>query len=325
MGTITTRTYGGGADGVSVDDLDSVSDLLESPSELVWIDLDDPTPEQINHLAAELGLHHLSVEDALDQHQRDKYVHYGSHVFLVCHAIELDVEQAELRIDELDLFAGERWLVSVHRGRGDLIERCVDRWGRSRELGAHGVGFAMYGLLDVVVDGYFDTIDQFETFYDDVADRVFAETPIEPSAHRQWFEMRKALNLFDRILGPLAEAMETIVEQDLERFQDDAAPYLRDIAGEVARASTEVDALRELVNHIVDANLLLRDYRQNQVMKKVTSWAAVIAVPTLITGWYGMNVPYPGSGETWGVIAAAALSLGCSGSLYLLFRRKSWL
>ena len=87
---------------MSKDDLDSVSDLLESPAELVWIDLDDPTPEQMQHLAAELGLHHLSVEDALDQHQRDKYVHYEQHVFLVCHAIELDVEQAELRIDELD-------------------------------------------------------------------------------------------------------------------------------------------------------------------------------------------------------------------------------
>ena len=91
------------------------------------------------------------------------------------------------------------------------------------------------------------------------------------------------------------------------------------------RASTEVDALRELVNHIVDANLLLRDYRQNQVMKKVTSWAAIIAVPTLVTGWYGMNVPYPGSGETWGVVASAAVAVGCSGGLYLLFRRKGWL
>jgi magnesium transporter len=303
MGSVTTRTFG----------------------ELVWTDLDDPTPEQLEQLAAELGLHHLSVEDALDRHQRDKYVHYEHHVFLVCHAIELDVGRAELRTDELDVFAGAQWLVTVHHGRGDLIERCVDRWERSRELGAHGVGFAVYCLLDVVVDGYFDTIDQFETYYDQVADRVFAETPIEPTAHRQWFEMRKALNTLDRILGPLAEAVRTIVDQDLSRFQDEAAPYLRDVAGEVTRASSEVDALRELVNHIVDANLLLRDFRQNVVMKKVTSWAAIIAVPTLVTGWYGMNVPYPGSGETWGVVAAAAVSAGCSGVLYVLFRRRGWL
>ena len=325
MGSITTRAFGDGPAVVAEDDLDAVSELVDGRHEVVWIDLDDPTAEQMQHLADELGLHHLSVEDALDQHQRDKYVHYEHHVFLVCHAIELDVEDAVLRTDELSVFAGERWLVTVHRGRGDLVEACVSRWGRSRELGAHGVGFAMYALLDVVVDGYFETIDRFETFYDDVADRVFAETPIEPHAHRQWFEMRKALNTFDRMLGPLAEGVGTIVGQDLARFHEDAAPYLRDVAGEVSRASTEVDALRELVNHIVDANLVLRDYRQNQVMKKVTSWAAIIAVPTLVTGWYGMNVPYPGSGETWGVAAAGAIAVGCSGGLYLLFRRKGWL
>ena len=118
--------------------------------------------------------------------------------------------------------------------------------------------------------------------------------------------MRKSLNQFDRIIGPLAEALETVVADDLDRFPDAAAPYLRDVAGEIGRASSEVDALRELVDHIVDANLVLRDYRQNVVMKKVTSWAAIIAVPTLITGFYGMNVPYPGSGETWGVVAATA-------------------
>ena len=116
-----------------------------------------------------------------------------------------------------------------------------------------------------------------------------------------------------------------MVADDLERFPDAASPYLRDVAGEIGRASSEVDALRELVDHIVDANLVLRDYRQNVVMKKVTSWAAIIAVPTLITGFYGMNVPYPGSGETWGVVAATGLAVGCSGSLYLLFRRKQWL
>ena len=325
MGSITTRAFGDGPAVVAKDDLDAVSELVDGRHEVVWIDLDDPSLEQMRHLAAELGLHHLSVEDALDQHQRDKYVHYEHHVFLVCHAIELDVEDAVLRTDELSVFAGERWLVTVHRGRADLVEACVARWGRSRELGAHGVGFALYALLDVVVDGYFETIDRFETFYDDVADRVFAESPIEPHAHRRWFEMRKALNTFDRILGPLAEGVGTIVEQDLARFHEDAAPYLRDVAGEVSRASTEVDALRELVNHIVDANLLLRDYRQNQVMKKVTSWAAIIAVPTLVTGWYGMNVPYPGSGETWGVAAAGVIAVGCSGGLYLLFRRKGWL
>ncbi len=327
MGSITTRMYERDAttDESTGIDLDAVSDALARECELVWIDMDDPDPTDLRRLAAELGLHHLSVEDALDPHQRDKYVHFEHHVFLVCHAIELDVEKAELLTTEIDTFIGERWIVTVHRGRNDLVEQVNERWDHKRQLGGRGVGFVLYALLSVVSDGYFDAIDQLEAYYDEAADRVFGESPIEPTEHRVWFEMRKALNQFDRIIGPLAEALETVVAQDLERYDDASEPYLRDVAGELARASTEVDSLRELVDHIVDANLVLRDYRQNLVMKKVTSWAAIIAVPTLVTGWYGMNVPYPGSGETWGVVTSTAVALGCSASLYALFKRKSWL
>ncbi|MET0145237.1 MAG: magnesium transporter CorA family protein [Ilumatobacteraceae bacterium] len=327
MGAITTRVYerDAAAEVSTGIDLEAVSDVLAGGCELVWIDMDDPDPPALRRLAEELGLHHLSVEDALDPHQRDKYVHYEHHVFLVCHAIDLDVEKAELVTAEIDTFIGDRWIVTVHRGRGDLMDRIVERWDRKRQMGGRSVGFILYGLLAVVSDGYFAAIDQFEEYYDDAGDRVFAERPIEPTEHRVWFEMRKALNAFDRIIRPLAEAVQTAVSQDLDRYDDAAEPYLRDAAGELARASTEVDSLRELVDHIVDANLVLRDYRQNLVMKKVTSWAAIIAVPTLVTGFYGMNVPYPGEGETWGVLASTAIALTFSGGLYALFKRKEWL
>jgi magnesium transporter len=137
--------------------------------------------------------------------------------------------------------------------------------------------------------------------------------------------MRRSLNHFRRTVVPLTEALESIADRDLERFSPTVAPYLRDIAGDASRLQSEVEALRDLVTQIVDVNITLRDFRQNTIMKKVTSWAAIIAVPTLVTGFYGMNVPYPGSGETWGVVTATAISLGASGSLYLLFRRRGWL
>jgi magnesium transporter len=137
--------------------------------------------------------------------------------------------------------------------------------------------------------------------------------------------MRRSLNQLDRIVRPLTEALRTVVDQDIERFAEESAPYLRDVEGELVRASAEVDALRELVEHLIAANLVLRDYRQNVVMKKVTSWAAIIAVPTLVTSYYGMNVPYPGSGQTWGVVASTAVGFGFSAVLYALFRRRGWL
>jgi len=325
MGSITTRSYQGDEERVTVDDLDAVSDLLAGGCDIVWIDLDDPTKDDLTRIADELGLHHLAVEDALESHQRDKYVHYEKHVFLVAHAVELDVEEADLRKFELDVFIGDRWLVTVSRGAERWIERVVARWDKARRVAGCRVGVAVYALLDVVVGGYFDTIDRFESFYDGAADQVFGEEPIEPAAHRHWFEMRRSLNLFDRIVRPLTDALGTVVGNDIDHFAPESAPYLRDVAGELARASAEVDALRELVEHLVDANLVLRDFRQNLVMKKVTSWAAIIAVPTLVTGWYGMNVPFPGSGEPWGVITSTAVAVGCSGALYGLFRRKGWL
>ena len=102
-------------------------------------------------------------------------------------------------------------------------------------------------------------------------------------------------------------------------------PYYQDVYDHILRVNESTDSLRDLVSTIVETNLSLRDYRQNQVMKKVTSWAAIIAVPTLITGWYGQNVPYPGSGETWGVVAGRRSSFGVSGGLFLVFRRRGWL
>jgi magnesium transporter len=325
MGSITTRSYSDHVERVTKDDLDPVSDLLAGGCDLVWIDIDEPSPDDLRRLADELGLHPLSVDDALDPHQRDKYVHYDRHVFLVAHGVELDVDAAELPTVELDVFIAERWLVTVRRGGDELIEEILARWQKARRLIGTQVGAAVYAILDVVVDGYFDAIDRFEAFYDDAADHVFGESPIEPKANRHWFEMRRALNQFDRIVGPLSEALVTVVAEDLPRFAPETGPYLRDVAGELNRASSEVDSLRELVDHLVEANLVLRDYRQNLVMKKVTSWAAIIAVPTLVTGWYGMNVPYPGEGQTWGVIASTAIAVSCSGGLYALFKRKGWL
>ncbi|MGI9029758.1 MAG: magnesium transporter CorA family protein [Ilumatobacteraceae bacterium] len=323
MGACRTHTFGGGG---LLDErgtaLDQVSELLQRDGSIVWIDLDDPSPDDLTLLAAELGLHQLSVEDALESHQR---VHYEHHVFLVCHAIAVDIEAVELDVVELDVFIGNRWFVTTRRGGDAVMDRVAQRWEQVRRTGGETVGFAIYALLDVVVDDYFATLDALEKYYHDASDRVFNEATIEPSEQRQWFEMRRALNQFQRTVGPLSDALDTVVARDLDRFEDAAAPYLRDVQGELARAASEVTGLQELVRHIVDMNLLLRDFRQNAVMKKVTSWAAIIAVPTLVTGWYGMNVPYPGSGEPWGVVSAAALALGCSGGLWVQFRRRGWL
>ena len=137
--------------------------------------------------------------------------------------------------------------------------------------------------------------------------------------------MRKALVRFHRLAVPLREAVSGLMRREDSAVSETMYPYFQDVYDHILRVSESTDALRDLVSTIVEANLSLRDYRQNLVMKKVTSWAAIVAVPTLITGYYGMNVPYPGFGRHWGVVVSSALMVVISTALYLSFRRREWL
>jgi magnesium transporter len=137
--------------------------------------------------------------------------------------------------------------------------------------------------------------------------------------------MRQALVRFHRLVTPMRETVSALMRREQDAVPDELRPYLQDVYDHILRVTESVSSQRDLVSTIVETNLTLRDYRLNQVMKKVTSWAAIIALPTLVTGYYGMNVPYPGFGDTWGFIVSVAIMLGASISLYFVFRRKDWL
>ena len=320
-----TRVYVKGvldAEGFPIVD---VSDHLAREDTVVWVDLCDPTKAQLDELADELGLHELAVEDALEPHQRPKLDHYASHKFLVCHAARFDRESSTLETTEIDAFVNERWLITVRKNEDFSMDRVKARWDRSPDLAVNGVSFLLYGMLDTVVDGYFTAVTGFDDFYDRVADELFAEKPLSPSEQQMWFSTRQALMQFRRLVDPMREAISGLMRREQDTIDEDMYPYYQDVYDHVIRVNESTDALRDLVSTLVETNLSLRDYRANQIMKLVTSWAAIIAVPTLITGWYGMNVPYPGSGETWGVWAAAGLVVALSAGLYVLFKRRNWL
>jgi magnesium transporter len=320
-----TRVYSNGvleSEGFPVSD---VSEHLSRADTVVWVDLCGPSKEQLHELASELGLHELAVEDALSPHQRPKVDHYESHLFLSAHAVRVDAESTELHKTEIDAFINERWLITVRKNDGFSIDAVTARWDRMRDLGKFGVGFLLYGLLDVVVDEYFEAIQVFDDFYDDVTEGIFSEQPLNPTEQRAWFDMRRALVSFHRLVVPMREAVSSLMRREQSVVAEGLYPYFQDVYDHILRVSESTDALRDLVGTIVETNLSLRDYRQNQVMKKVTSWAAIIAVPTLVTGFYGMNVPYPGSGDRWGVVASTALVVVLSTALYAIFRKRDWL
>jgi len=325
MGQCHTRVYRKGVLEAENFELAKVSDYLAETETVVWVDFCAPSKDQLHELALELGLHELAVEDALEEHQRPKLDHYATHLFLSCHAVRVNTEVGGLEVAEVDSFIGGRWLITVRKDEGFSMEPVLQRWDRSPDLLANGVTFLLYGLLDLIIDNYFETVQAFDDFYDEISEGIFSDTPLDPAQQRHWFQMRRALVKFHRLVVPMREAVSGLMRREHSAVSPDLYPYYQDVYDHILRVTESTDALRDLVATIVETNLSLRDYRQNQVMKKVTSWAAIIAVPTLITGYYGMNVPYPGFAKDWGVAISAALIVICSGVLYALFRRRDWL
>jgi magnesium transporter len=246
-------------------------------------------------------------------------------MFITAYHVEVDAASAALVRVEVNIFLSDRWLITVRNGGEFPIENVIARWDRSPKLAQHGVGFLLYGLLDVIVDGYFTALDSFDEFYEEVSDRIFSEHPVEVSRQRDWFDMRREFVGFHRLVVPMREVVSSLMRREQGVVSEALYPYYQDVYDHILRISESSDALRDLVSALVEANLSLRDYRQNLVVKKVSSWAAIVAVPAMITGYYGMNVPYPGSGSVVGVIVSAVLIVGVSGGLYLLFRSNDWL
>jgi magnesium transporter len=325
MGEPMTRVYRKGileAEGFPVAD---VSEYLVDPDTVVWVDLSGPTKEELHELAAELGLHELAVEDALEPHQRPKLDRYATHLFLSCHAVRVDVQAGRLDETEIDAFINKRWLITVRENDRFQIDPVFERCDRSPDLAVFGVGFLLYALLDVIVDSYFDTVQAFDEYYEEVSDGIFADRPLDPAKQRHWFDMRRAMVRFHRLVVPLREAISSLMRREHSPIAEELYPYFQDVYDHILRVSESSDSLRDLVSTIVETNLSLRDYRQNQIVKKVSSWAAIIAVPALVTGYYGMNVPYPGFSQPWGVVTSGIVIIGASIGLYWVFRRAGWL
>jgi magnesium transporter len=324
MGNVCTRVYRAGA----LDDEDfPLSDVARhlGTDGLVWVDFVQPSAGQLTELADELGLHELAIEDALAPHERSKIDRYPTHLFLTCHAVHFRPEDRHLETTEVDAFVGDRWVVTVRASDEYDIGPVLRRWDEAPDLVTSGPGALVYTLLDDIVDRYFDALGRFDAYYDEVSDGVFSEHPLRVDQQREWFETRRALSKFHRLVLPLREALSGLVRRQHDIVAPVMQPYWQDLYDHVIVVSESTDSLRDLVSSLVDANLSLRDYRQNVVMKKVSSWAAIVAAPTLVTGFYGMNVPFPGSGETAGVVVSSLLVVGVSVALYVIFRRRDWL
>ena len=195
----------------------------------------------------------------------------------------------------------------------------------SPDLAKFGVGYLLYGLLDYIVDGHFEAVQSLDDSVELLEDQLFSDIPQDMQVQRRSFELRKSLVLLRRIVIPMREVVNALMRRDLHVVGDELMPYYQDIYDHVLRASEWTESLRDLVNSILETNLTIQGNRLNVITKKVTSWAAIIAVPTFITGFYGMNVPYPGFSRQAGLVTSIAIMVIAGIVLYIIFKRKDWL
>ncbi len=320
-----TRVYRGGqleAEGFPVE---QISDYLAQPDTVVWLDLAQPTRADLDVVTAELGLHELAIADALNEHQRPKLDRYEDHMFLSAYVARLDDTTAELTVSEIAAFVTSRALVTVRKSPDLQLTPLLDRWDNSRDNAPSGVAFLLHGLLDLLVDGHFEVVQQLDEQIDGLEDVLFDPNPRSQELQRRSFEMRKSLVLLRRVVLPMRELVNTLLRRDIGIVDERMTPYFQDVYDHVLRAAEWTESLRDLVSTILETNLTLQGNRLNEVMRKLTAWAAILAVTTAVTGFYGQNVPYPGFGREWGFYASIAVLLALTGGLFFGFKKRGWL
>jgi magnesium transporter len=323
---IRTRVYHQGTCSAEDFDPERISDYLEEDGTVVWMDVCEPSEKEFALIAEEFALNPLAVEDALHERQRPKLDHYDDHVFISLYDVHLDHDSGELVSGELAIFASQRYLITVRKSAGLDPAPVLQRWDDNADLAKHGVGFLLWGVLDVIVDGHFDTVQSLDTEIEELEDLLFDDRFRGPEVQRRSFELRKSLVMLRRVVLPTREVLNALMRRESVYVDDVLMPYYQDVYDHVLRAADWTDSLRDLVTTILETNLTIQGNRMNEIMKAVTSWAAIVAVPTLVTGYYGMNVRiFPGDQTTLGGIVALVLMVAGVVGLYRMFKAREWL
>ena len=305
--------------------VERVSDYLQQPDAVVWADFCLPGQDDLQQMAEELGLAPLAVEDAVASHERPKLDRYPTHLFLSTYAMSLVADQP-LHLTQVSAFVLPQALVTVHRADFD-IDPVVKAWDDGLEMVGFGGRGLLYGLLDVIVDGYLACLQQLDDQIEDAEDRLFDDPPRSGTdIQRQTYLLRRQLTGVRKVVLPMRDVADAMLRHaELHSEQPDILERLRDLRDHVIRANEWNDALRDVIATMFETGLSLANARLNQIVRKLSGWAAIIAVPTAVTGFYGQNLPYPGYQQWWGFLVSTAVIVVLAVGIWLVFRRRGWL
>jgi magnesium transporter len=307
---------------------EDISEYVSRPDCFVWVAMFEPSEADLDLMAEEFGLHPLAVEDARKGHQRPKIEEYGESLFAVLHPVEL-VRQPDgtedFVVGEVDLFIGPNYILSV-RHRTQLGFAAVRaRAEREPDLLRHGSGFVFYALIDNVVDRYFPVLDELETRLEHAEENLFTG-PASRAKIEQLYDLKTVLMRVKHAVAPLMEAVGKLYGGRVPHLCQGTQEYFRDVYDHLARINAAIDSSREMVTTAIQVNLALIGISDNEVTKRLAAWGALITVPTLIAGIYGMNFKHmPELDWPWGYSYAVAAMLIIDVILFFRFRKAHWL
>lgn len=303
--------------------LEETYEACRVEGKFAWIGLHEPTAEEFDSVAGEFDLHELAVEDAIEAHQRPKIERYGASVFVVLRPARYVDATETVEFGEIHAFVGPNFIATVRHGKASGLHELRHRLEEDPALIRRGPAAVLYTILDHVVDDYAPVVEGLETDIDEIEAEVFRGNA---SVSRRIYALSREVIGFRRATQPLNGMLESMIEGEVYAFDPELHRYLRDVQDHALRTTEQVEAFRELLSNILSVNLTLVGINQNDEVKKISAWAAILFAPTLVAGIYGMNFEHiPGLTWMFGYPFALALMVVTAFLLRYIFRKAGWL
>jgi magnesium transporter len=305
--------------------IDEISEVLKRPGQFVWIGLNEPDEAMMAQAQEEFGLHELAVEDAHRAHQRPKIEAYADSLFIVLRTAEMTKGQARVSFGETHFFLGPNFIVTIRHGStlsyADVRSRCES----TPHLLSKGPSFALYAVMDSIVDRYFPIVHELSEELERTEEKVFSGKPNRETI-TQIYQLKRELLEVKRAVSPLIDICNRLMRFDLALIPEETRPYFRDIYDHAIRINEMIDNTRELLTSVLEVNFSLISVSQNDVSKKFAGWAAIIGVPTMVAGIYGMNFSFiPELSWHYGYPVVLLVTATLCVILYFRFKRSGWL
>ena len=305
-------------------DVGQISDYLQRPNCFVWVAVHDAAAAELGGMQQAFGLHPLAVEDAQTGHQRPKIEEYGDSLFAVLHIVEPHGD--ELNVGELAILAGRNYVLSVRNNAEKGFQDVRARSEREPDLLRQGPGYILYALMDAVVDRYFPLLDRLEDELDLIEQRIFAPEGVPRENIEALYALKQRLMVMKHAVSPLLEGVSNLSGARVPLLCAGITVYFRDVYDHLQRLNQTVDSIRDTATTATSVNLSMVTLQENETMKRLAAYAALLAVPTMIAGIYGMNFEHmPELKWRYGYLLSLLVMAGIDIYLYFRFKRTRWL